>query len=174
MDLLKIKSILDKYYKGETSLEEEKILKEFFRQQTHLDNTQADQQIMGHFDSGMVSVPAGFEKELMQVIEDEWESESKLRLGTTLKWAGSVAAILIITFAVLLYNGREKPVVIADTYSNPEAAYIKTKQVLVFISKTMNKNSNGLKYLSDANKSINRCKKLNKINETLNSIKNEN
>jgi hypothetical protein len=174
MDLQRIKSILEKYYSGESTLEEEKFLKEYFGQMDLTDNNMADKEILGFFNSGKATMPAGYLEELNNYVENKWITEIRNKYYSVIKWASSIAAILILSVGIIIFNNKEKPAVMADTYTNPEAAYLKTKQVLVFISKTMNSNTHGLKYLSDADKSLKTCNKLSKINETFNSIKNEN
>jgi hypothetical protein len=174
MDSQKIKILLEKYYNGETSLDEEKILREHFRQQNSHDNHVVDKQIINYFDSGKIHVPPDLTQELSNAIENEWKNETKHRFIKILKWTSAIAAIFILAIAIVIFNKKDNPPLLADTYKSQEEAYAQTKQVLLFISYKMNKKANGLKYLSNIDNSLNPITELSKINETLNSIKNEN
>lgn len=174
MDSQKIKILLDKYYQGETTLEEEKLLKEYFSQNNPSDIDFADKHLVDFFLASKTPVPEDLNDQLDALIETEWERETKLKFTTIIKWAGSVAAVLIITLGVLFYEKKETPVVLADSYKNPQEAYEETKKVLLFISNKMNKNTSNLKYLSEIDNSLNRCNELSKIDKSLNTVKDEN
>jgi len=173
MDSQKIKLLLEKYYKGETSLEEERILKDCFNQQNSLDNDDADAEILSYFNSDKIVIPPNLTNEIDDIVENEWKYSSKRRLLKIVKWSSSIAAVLIIAVGVFVFNKVEPPAYV-DTYQMEEEAYMETKKVLLFISNTMNTKTASLKYLSNVNDSFEKCAQLSKINETLNSIKNEN
>lgn len=173
MDLQKIKILLDKYYKGETSLEEERILKEYFGQQNPSDKDIADKQILNYFNSDKIAVPANFNQEINTIIENEWKRDTKRRFIRIVKWSSSVAAVFIIAVGILILT-KDKPPLYTDTYKTTDEAYLETKKVLLYISNTMNNKTAGIKYLSNFNDTFEQCSKLSKINETLNSVKNEN
>lgn len=173
MDSQKIKFLLDKYYQGKTSLEEERVLKEYFSQQNSSYNDTADKEILSHFNSDKTFLPANFMDEMDEIVECEWKYSSKRRFLKIVKWSSSIAAVLIIAVGVFVFNKVGSPAY-TDTYQTEEEAYMETKKVLLFISNTMNNKTASLKYLSNVNDSFEKCAQLSKINETLNSIKNEN
>ncbi len=174
MDLQRIKILLEKYYRGETSLDEEKILKEHFRQQDSSKTDIVDKEIINYFDASKKSVPADLNQEPSNILENAWENDTKPRFKKILKWTSSIAAVFILTIGILIYNKKHDQPLHADTFKNPKEAYAETKQVLLFISNKMNSKTTGLKYLSTMDNSLKHCKELSKINQMLNSIKNEN
>jgi hypothetical protein len=174
MDLKKLKLLLEKYYEGETSLEEEKILKEFFGQEGLLEENFADKEILGFFNSDKTHLPTNFDQELKALIEDEFKNNPKRRFLKIIKWSGSIAAAIIIAIGIFEINFKEQPHLYVDTYKDRDKAYKETEQVLLFISQTMNHKAKGLKYLANVDNSLKQINKLSKIDESLNSIKNEN
>jgi hypothetical protein len=174
MDLQRIKLLLEKYYRGETSLEEEKILKEHFRQENSSGSDDVDKQIINFLDSGKTQLPTDFYQEFVSTIENEWKKDTKYRFIKILKWTSGIAAIFILAIGIMIFNKKDNTPTLADTYKNKKEAYAETKQVLLFISYKMNRKANGLKYLSNIDNSLKQVTALSKINETLNSIKNEN
>ncbi len=173
MDSQRIKTLLDKYYQGDTTLEEEKLLKEYFIQNNPLDFDIADKYLVDYFLASKIQIPVDLNEQLDSLIENEWENETKLRFSTILKWAGSVAAVLIIALGILYYEKKDNPVVLADSYQNPQEAYEETKKVLLFISNKMNSKPASLKHLSEIDNSLKRCNDLSKIDKSLNTIKDE-
>ena len=172
MDLHKIKILLDKYYQGETSLEEERILKEYFSQQNSQKNNLADNHIMNYFDSQKVVIPTNLNEELNDIVENEWKHDTKLRFIKIVKWAASIAAVIVFAIGIMIFS-KDKPSMYADTFQTHDEAYMETKRVLLFISNTMNNKTGSLKYLSNAGNSLIHITKLSEIDKTLNSIKNE-
>lgn len=173
MDSQKIKFLLDKYYQGETSLEEEKILKVYFSQQSSSYKDDGDKEILSYFNSDKIVIPTNLTNDINDIVEKEWKYSTKRRFLKIVKWSSGIAAVLIIAIGVFVFNKVEPPA-ITDTYKTEEEAYMETKKVLLFISNTMNNETASLKYLSNVNDSFEKCAQLSKISETLNSIKNEN
>lgn len=174
MELQRIKTLLDKYYQGETTLEEERLLKEYFSKNSPSDIDLADKYLVDFFLASKTQIPVDLNEQLDNLIENEWERETKLRFSTILKWAGTVAAVLIVALGILYYQNREKPVVLADSYQDPQEAYEETKKVLLFISNKMNSKTASLKHLSEIDNSLKRCNELSKIDKSLNTVNNEN
>ncbi|MGE0088558.1 MAG: hypothetical protein AB7S50_03680 [Bacteroidales bacterium] len=173
MDSQGIKILLEKYYRGETSLDEEAQLKEYFSQNNPSNFEMEDKLLLNFFLSQQTVVPADLNSDLVNLIDEAWENETKLHFSTIVKWAGSVAAVLIIAVGVLVFNKKNDSVVLADSYKNPQEAYEETKKVLLFISNTMNSKTSNLKHISTIDNSLKRCNELSKIDETLNTIKDE-
>jgi len=174
MESQRIKTLLDKYYQGETTLEEEKLLKEHFSKNSPSDIDLADKYLVDFFLANKTQIPVDLDEQLDNLIENEWERETKLKFSTILKWAGSVAAVLIVALGILYYEKKDNPVVLADSYQDPQEAYEETKKVLLFISNKMNSKTTSLKHLSEIDNSLKRCNELSKIDKSLNTIKDEN
>jgi hypothetical protein len=173
MDLKTIKTLLDKYYQGETTLEEEKILKEYFNQDSEQFENIEEKKAFNYFNSQKSKIPEDLNKLLIDTIENESKKNNKTR--KIIYWAGSIAAALIIgiLFVVLTHNQdtKIKNDLYADTYTNPNEAYKEAQKVLLFISNTMNGESSSLKHISEIDKSLKHCNELSIIDNTINSVK---
>jgi hypothetical protein len=174
MDSQRIKILLDKYYQGETSLEEQEILKEYFKDVSQQNGDNEDKMIFNYLHSEKSAIPADLSEELDKIIDNE-AKKNKIKVIKIVRWAGSIAAVILIGILFLIFSKNETKTVektfYADTYTDPEQAFKETQKVLLFISKTMNKKSTGLKHLAEIDKSLKHCNELSKIDETLNSVK---
>jgi uncharacterized secreted protein with C-terminal beta-propeller domain len=174
MDSKRIKKLLDKYYQGETSLEEQEILKEYFNNDSLQNGNNEDKMIFNYLQSEKSVIPADLTETLDKIIDNE-AKKNKTKVVKIVRWAGSIAAILLIGILFLVFGKVENKTIektlYADTYSDPEQAFKETQKVLLFISKTMNKKSTGIQHLAEIDKSLKKCNELSKIDETLNSVK---
>ncbi|WP_109829378.1 hypothetical protein [Reichenbachiella versicolor] len=170
MDSDKLDEILERYYNGTSTDEDEEVLKVHFQSSSE-DNV--DQRLFQQLSEVNSPVPDDLFDEMDQVIESEWEKENKLKFKSIYLWASSIAAVLIVALGIMFYP-QEDPTLLADTYQDPEVAYLETQKVLLLISSTMKSNSQNLKYLSSIDQSLSHCSKISKINSTINTIKSEN
>ena len=171
---LQIKILLEKYYNGESSLEEEEILKKYFSKETNRSNDLNDNLIFNYFREEKTEIPYDLTYELDKIIKNQ-SSTDKARIFRILKWTGSIAAILLICVLFYVFSKKDNQVkdkdLYADSFQNTDEAYKETQKVLLFISQTMNKKSSGLKHLSSFDKSMKQCARISKIDETINSVK---
>lgn len=134
-----IRGILEKYWEGETTLEEEKELRSYF----------ASSQVSEEF-APYTPLFAYFDDE--QHIQMEAEiSQPKLQGGgriVNLKWAINVAASIAIFIAMYFVNKQISSknntfqYAYHDTYQTPEEALEEVKQALFYVSSKMNKGVN--------------------------------
>jgi len=174
MEYHEIEKILNRYLEGESSLEEESLLKEYFSQpevpaeQREMKElfryfTEAHRETIPHFDiSG----------DLNSLIENEWKRETRSRFRKVLAWVGSAAAVLVLSFGIYQYMDKPEST-IKDTYKDPQLAYLETKRALLLVSRTMNRNTANMKYLSKVDQSFNHVKKVAEIDKIVNSVKNK-
>jgi chloramphenicol O-acetyltransferase len=173
MEYQEIEEILNRYLEGASTLEEETILKEYFSQADlpaeHLEMkemfqyfAEANQEDAPHFD---------ISAELNSLVEKEWKKENRSRFSRAVAWVGSAAAVLVLTFGIFQYMNKPDAV-IKDTYKDPKLAYAETKRALLLVSRTMNRSTTSLKYLSKVDQSFNHVKKVAEIDQIINSVKN--
>lgn len=173
MEYNEIEKLLNRYLDGESTLEEEASLKEYFSQ-PGLPAKHSEMQEMFHYfaEAKQDSTPAfDITNELNSVIESELKKESVNRFRHLYAWAGSAAAVLIISFGLFQYLNKPE-VIVKDTYKDPKLAYLETKHALMMVSKVMNHSSSRLKYLSKVDESFGQVQKLAKIDKVVNSVKN--
>jgi len=174
MEYNEIEKLLNKYLEGESTLEEESLLKEYFTQTGLPPEHREMQEMFSYFaETKQESTPPfDITSELNAVIESKWKKESVNRFRRVYAWAGSAAAVLVISFGMFQYLNKPQPTV-KDTFKDPKLAYLETKQALMKISKVMNHNTAKLKYLSNMDKSFDQVQKIAQIDKVVNSVKNQ-
>ena len=109
MDVNEIKTLLDKFYEGQTSDAEEKILRDAAHEGT-LPGDDGENVFLESLYAG-VEIPEGLEERLGKQI-DSWNSVEKNVMRNTrtatLKWIGGVAAAILLLFTVgMVLNDRQ-------------------------------------------------------------------
>ena len=136
MEESKIREVLERYWEGETSLDEEKELRSYF----------ASSQVADEF-IPFIPLFAFFDEEKHKEMPSDISLPNEIKKGgkvVNFKWLINVAASLVIFIAMFFINknlNRESVEQYAyqDTYQTPEEAYLEVKQALLFVSTKMNK-----------------------------------
>jgi hypothetical protein len=127
-----IKDLLDKYYNGRTTLQEEKVLKKYYSENQVPLSQSSDQKILSFSKSEEVDfIP---NKEIWEGIN---RSETKRkRFIKIIRISSSAAASLVLVIICSWYltsNDKHKNLT-KDTYSNPTEAYQAVQKYLGFTS----------------------------------------
>lgn len=144
MNIKEISDLLEKYYKGETSPEEEILLRDYFSTGQIPPEFESEQEIF-NFYSRMEEVPApssDFEERILSAIDESDRARSgvvKKRMLYT--FLSSAAAILLLMGSYFLIIRKSEP---ADTYSDPAIAYAETLKLLYNVSESLNNGLNSL------------------------------
>jgi len=145
MELTDIEKLLEKYWKGETSVDEEHRLQNYFSQEQVPRHLKAVAPLFQKFamDRNTQTLEDDFDDMLLSQLE---KPKKSISLNT---WLGIAAAFLLLFFSAILVN-EVLPVQDApqanttqsaekDTYEDPRLAYEQTKEALLLISTMMNK-----------------------------------
>jgi hypothetical protein len=123
MNISELERLIGKYYSGETSLEEEKILRDFFTGGNIPEGYEAEKEIFGFYSSEM-KIPepsADLETRIIMGLEkkDGWIDFIKSR-RIILSAISAAAGLLILTgsYFFIIHRSESK-----DTYSDPQIAY---------------------------------------------------
>ncbi len=175
----KIRDLLRKYYHGETSLEEENQLRHYFLYHDDVPgDLSGDKLLFEYYDSGIHDeVPEGF-MDRIEVTIDQTEKQflvvkKRKIIVQTLTVAAGI--LLLAGLFLLVYPDREKHLSSTGTFDNPELAYEETKKVLLYVSRQMNKGTEGLNNISKLNTATEPLKNINKLEngfEVLNELLN--
>jgi hypothetical protein len=190
----KLKEILKKYYKGETSGEEEAELRKYFSGDDILEGYEAEKEIFSHYSrSEFIPVPSrDFESRIIKAVDDIENNQRNRSLRKRSIAILSVAAsilILIGSYFIFFHQPETE-----DTFSDPQLAYAETMRILYDVSVKLNKGTEALKPLGKIqsatqtgirsidrsaviiSKNLNRIKLLEEISTTENhiNIKNDN
>lgn len=132
----KIKELLDRYLKGETTLEEEHVLSNYFKNTAAKPEWKAYKQMFLCFDDN---------RQLQS--EKSFQPQTK----TSLKIFYKYAAVLLIAIAGAWFYNFQYNTNNLGTYDDPEVALEETKKVFDLISYHLNSGQKDMKYLETLN-----------------------
>lgn len=148
MELKEIQELLQAYFKGESTREQEKFLGAYFQSGNVAEELAHYAEFFGGI-SELANEPEDLtiEDDVMNfILESEHKEKSKYRsMWKTV--TGIAATVIIVLGSFLVYQEQRKP--FDDTFSNPDEAYAYATQTLSFVSGKYNK---GLVQLSNFEK----------------------
>lgn len=143
-----LKELLQRYYRGETTLPEERTLKNFFLQDHLPEELKAEREtflFLSTLSNREADLPKGLEERLSRSIR-RWEErdarQSRLKVrkpkARLTAWYTGIAAALLIAFGTGLYvlKATDQP---RDTFDNPQLAYAEAERALQLFATTLNK-----------------------------------
>ncbi|SFF84647.1 hypothetical protein [Prevotella sp. KH2C16] len=146
-----IQTLIDRFYDGKATEEEELRLMDFFAGNDVPAKLQEEKDFFRQYFRLDEAMPDDLELESRI---DEWNTVEKSfgrkAMSKSLRWAVGIAAslLLILSLGVFL-NQQEDASSFAlqeDTYTNPEDAYKETRKVLMLFSENLNKGLNALNH----------------------------
>ncbi|MEA3317290.1 MAG: hypothetical protein U9R54_04980 [Bacteroidota bacterium] len=173
-----IKKLLDKYYNGKSSKEEEIILSDFFCNKEVPEELFPDKELFLFLktqkDKTSDDIP-DLSNKIWENIKSH-EKKKKITLKRNFSILSGVAAgIVVIIFSYFMLNNNKiipnKNYTFNDTYSDPELAYKETKQALLYISKKFNKGTKQLEAIEIFNDGIKQLEPINQYNKATKYIK---
>ncbi len=142
--------LLAKYYDGTSTIEEERLLKEYFEGSGVPDELLDEQEIFrcySNLSNKVVPEPSvDFELKIFAAIDRE--EKRKVMTGSRRLYAmlsGVAAALLIVAATYFFFERRPD---IRDTYSDPEVAYAEAMKILHSVSSRMNDGTRALGQLT--------------------------
>jgi flagellar motility protein MotE (MotC chaperone) len=170
METDKIAKLLQTYFNGESSVEEERTLENYFRS----GNVAAEFQEYAPFFTGIselanVAGDQNIEEEIMDFILEKENSEKTRYRRMWQTVTGIAASVIIVLGGFLFYQQQQKP--FDDTFTNPDEAYAYAQQTLQFVSGKYNKGLAGLSGFDKLEKAAQPIKRATApVNEFYNTI----
>lgn len=148
MKTKEVKDLLQLYFEGESTLDEEKRLEAYFQSESVADELKEYAEFFGGISElTAVAGESTIEDDVMDfILENEHQEKTKYRSMWKIV-TGVAASIIIVLGGVLMYEQQQKP--FKDTFDDPEKAYAYAEQTLKFVSSKYNK---GLAELSNFEK----------------------
>ena len=139
MNEKELKQLLEKYYSGETSVEEEEGLRDYFNGEVILPGFDSEKEIFSYYESSRaVHEPSsGFEDRILSGIDAEETREKSFTLRRYMIPLLGAAASIMILAGSYFYLGQKNE--LQDTYSDSKVAYAETMKILLDVSARMNK-----------------------------------
>jgi hypothetical protein len=168
-----IEQLLAAFYEGETTREEEELLYRYFSEEDIPSHLNSDKKLFTELfrsSASSVKVPDGLDGKLNTLIDTLSENERNEQTPATarnkriklLQWrriAGIAASLLIVMSAGIFlfrYN-RSDNRILADTYNDPQKAYIETQKTLLLVSSKLNK---GLGHMEVIERDLDKTQKI--------------
>lgn len=130
MELNKTEILLEKYFEGQSSIEEEKELQKYFASANIAPHLKQYTPLFGYFSQAAA-------QELKREIKVLPRIQDKKR--TTNLWLSIAASIVVMLVAgTYVYFDKESPSQELGTYDNPEAAMRETQRALAMLSSHVN------------------------------------
>jgi hypothetical protein len=151
MSTEELNRLLGKYYNGDCTEEEERILRGYFLQDDVPEGYNAEKVIFGYYNSsGDIPEPsADFEARIMSGIDAvDTENESRKFRRYILPYLGAAAGLLILAGSWFFFVHRSET---GDTFSDPQIAYAETINILLNVSSQLNHSSRSLEPVSQIN-----------------------
>ncbi len=136
--------LIEKYYNGDSTSEEELALRELFQSDDAPEGYDAEKAVFGFYSSeGTIPEPSfDFESRIMAEIDvSESESKPQKLRKHILPYFSAAATVLILFGSWFFFIQRSEP---EDTFTDPAIAYSETMKILLDVSAKMNRGAMAL------------------------------
>jgi hypothetical protein len=163
-DEKKIEQLLASFYRGDTTVEEEKLIQQFLNFEDLDEKWHTDRDLFRVInDASYIPLPEGFSEKLEKTIDANIQKTTfKPSYRMVFVRISSVAAVALLCISLFFLTQQPKPTHLADTYADPVEAAHAAEQALLLVSAKLNK---GLSSMDKMNESINRTNEI--ISENL-------
>jgi hypothetical protein len=140
MDSKQLEQLLEKYWNCETSLEEEKQLRKYFRGEVP-ENLKETADLFRYFEKQQAHAVEGsdFDAGVIKKIKQQQPQGKSVSMVNFARIAAGLLVVITATYFVRQEVRKAYPPEIVDTYSDPKLALEETKKALMMISKGFNK-----------------------------------
>ena len=157
----KIKAILERFYKGDTTIEEERELQEYFRVHAVPEEMLPDKELFLSMETkpSDIEIPADLNAKILKAIDNAEHREVRTRRISIFSLSGLAAGLLILISVYLFYLKDSPDSMLAgntlqETYDDPMDAYEEVKKTLAYVSTKFNEGTNELKYVKQVNRTV--------------------
>jgi uncharacterized damage-inducible protein DinB len=172
-DIKEIRKMLDRFYAGETTLEEERVLQEYFSGESIPEELLPERDLFRSLEPAMnhVEVPENLNGKILGVIDQLEKKEVRTRRISVYALSGLAAGLLVVIALYTGYfkSGQSRQIAsqeLTDTYDNPADAYEEAKKTLAYVSSKLNTGTSELEYVKQVTKTTSDpLKSLSKINK---------
>jgi len=146
-----LKRLIDRYYSGESTEEEEIALRDYFRKENIPEGYEAEKVIFGFY-SEYEDIPEpsiGFEARILAGIDASDRQSASLKLKKyLLPLISTAAGLLLLAGSYFFFVSRDEP---RDTFKDPAMAYAETLKILREVSLQLNRGAQVLEPIGKMN-----------------------
>ena len=169
----KVRKMLERFYRGESTLEEEKWLQAYFSSASVPEEFLPDKELFVTFGSAgdTVSVPVDLNKKILDTLDKVDRKEIRTRRISMYSLSGLAAGLLAVIAVYVFFLRTDGPLQFAshqvtDTFEDPLEAYEEAKRTLAYVSVKLNHGTSELKHVQQVSKTTtDPLKSLSKINK---------
>jgi len=165
--------MLERFYQGETTLDEERWLKEYLSSTNVPEELLADQELFNAFEGTRESiiVPGDLDTKILDTIDREEKRNIRTRRISFYSLSGLAAGLLALIAVYMFFIRNDEPILMAgqqvtDTYEDPIEAYKEAKKTLAYVSVKLNEGTSEVRHMQQVTKTTSEpLKSLSKINK---------
>ncbi|MEJ1241354.1 hypothetical protein WBG78_24605 [Chryseolinea sp. T2] len=139
MDSSRLQQLLQKYWEGETTLEEEQLLKDYFQSNEVSDELRDVASMFQYFNQAKKNNlnDITFDRTLMDKVSAKpREGRARNLIFNSMRIAAGVVVVIAATWFIRKEIRQSTPQEVIDTYDDPKLAFEETKKALMMISKS--------------------------------------
>lgn len=153
-----IHKLLEAYYQGETSIQEEEQIREYFLSEDIPDELAAEAELFKFYNlERLANSNPGLEEKILREIDTGNPKTLNVFSRWKYYWISGAAAVILIMLAIFIdmqLLQKDPYMVRQDTFDDPYIAYAEASRVLHFVSEKMNTGTEPLKNLEKLNTGI--------------------
>lgn len=175
MELNEIRKLIEKFYDGKTSLEEEVRLRGLLKTVEGLSEFENEQDLFTSFEQrkNEAKPPEKLQAELTELVDKKWKAISLQRFRKSVQWTMVAAASLAIFLISYRHLTRSESAQISAPTQEEQEAFRSTKQALSYVSVAIKAERSKLSGLSQISKGFTALNELSIINNSINQFKTE-
>jgi len=171
--IAEIRKLLDRFYLGETTLEEEQFLQEYFSSASVPEELMPDRDLFRSLEpsGNKIPVPSGLNQKILDVIDQQETKVVRTRRISIFSLSGLAAGLLVVIALYVGYfrdgqSGLLASQEMTDTYEDPQDAYSEAKRALAYVSAKLNAGTSELELVKQVTKTTSDpLKSLSRINK---------
>lgn len=169
MNTKEIEILIEKYFEGLTSIEEERLLKDFFSSGDFPEEMKPVAAMLGYFEvEKEVKLSPDFSDEFIRQINEKRMIPFYRHRKFWYYFSGVAASIIfLITF---FYENQNNPIKTKYTSEEAQLAYLQTKETLAFVSGKFNAGVKPLHQIEKIKENADRISQISKFNQSINKV----
>lgn len=169
----KVRKMLERFYQGETSLEEERWLQDYLSSTTVPEDLLADRELFMAFEDkdDAIPVPRDLNAKIQNTIDREEKGSLRTRRISLYSISGLAAGLLALIAVYVFFLRTDTPLLLSarqsiDTYEDPMDAYQEAKKTLAYVSGKLSTGTSEIRHMQQVTKTTaDPLKSLSKINK---------
>ncbi len=166
-----IDALIEKFYDGKTSIEEEDFLKQFLlaNEDTKYEDVRLHFEMMNVMSNSNDELSDGFEDNLLKKLKKTSANGKRIKLIRTFFGIAASVAILISVWITVSIAGSKQ---LYGTINDPVLAFAETKKIIQEVSRNVKKGVSPVTTnLKKVEKGIEKTKNVKKVDEAINNVK---